>query len=266
MGHRVTGIMIQGTASDVGKSYITAALCRLLAQEGYAVAPFKSQNVTNNTWELADGKEMSMSQYFQAKAAQVEPTVEMNPILLKAQTGKIEVVLLGKRVETIHGGNYRDQFYTTGITIIQRSIAQLAKQYDVIVMEGAGSPVELNLKDRELVNMKVAELADVPVLLVADIHRGGIFASVVGTLALLPRDERNRVKGVIINKFRGDVQMFREGVRLLEKKAGVPVLGVIPFEERGDNIQPAFNDQAQHVQKHLDWEKVKQIIFRWGDK
>lgn len=257
--------MIQGTASDVGKSFIAAAICRLFVKEGYTVAPFKSQNMTKNTIVLDSGGEIGKSQYYQAEAAQIRPTVQMNPILLKPQTGSIEVVLLGKVIETIVGRNYRDKFYAKGVQVIQEAITELASQYEVIVMEGAGSPVELNLKDRELVNMKVAELADVPVLLVTDIDRGGVFASVVGTLVLLSKRERARVKGIIINKFRGNVERFQEGISLLEEKAGVPVIGVVPHADQEESTANSFDDQAALIRKNIDWDKLKEIIFHWRD-
>lgn len=226
------GIMIQGTASDVGKSLIVTAMCRILANEGVRVAPFKSQNMSNNSYVTQDGKEIGRAQGIQAEAARVEPTVWMNPILLKPRSDRhAEIVYLGKAIATLSGRGYRDHFYEKGVEVIKNSLHQLADEYDVVVIEGAGSPVEINLKDRELVNMKVAELAEVPVVLVADIDRGGVFASIVGTLELLEPYERQRVVGVIINKFRGDITLFEDGVQWLEEKTGVPVLGVLPFVE-----------------------------------
>ncbi|MCL6572560.1 MAG: cobyric acid synthase [Bacillus sp. (in: Bacteria)] len=226
------GVMIQGTASDVGKSFIVTALCRILANEGVKVAPFKSQNMSNNSYVTRDGKEIGRAQGIQAEAARIEPTVWMNPLLLKPRSDThSEVVYLGKAIETLSGRGYRDNFYEKGIAVIKKSLHKLQEEFDVVVIEGAGSPVEINLKDRELVNMRVAELADVPVVLVADIDRGGVFASIVGTLDLLEPKERQRVAGVIINKFRGDITLFEDGVLWLEEKTGVPVLGVLPFVE-----------------------------------
>lgn len=226
------GVMIQGTSSDVGKSLIVTALCRILANEGVLVAPFKSQNMSNNSYVTKDGKEIGRAQGIQAEAAKVEPTVWMNPILLKPRSNQdSEIVYLGKAIKTLSGIGYRETFYEQGLEVIGKSLIELEKQFEVIVIEGAGSPVEINLKDRELVNMKVAELADVPVVLVADIDRGGVFASIVGTLELLEPEERQRVAGIIINKFRGDFTLFETGVQWIEEKTGIPVIGVLPYIE-----------------------------------
>ncbi|MCQ6276941.1 cobyric acid synthase [Bacillus sp. V3B] len=224
------GVMIQGTASDVGKSLIATALCRLFAQEGTKVVPFKSQNMSNNSYVTIDGLEIGRAQGIQAEAAKTEATVWMNPILLKPRSDQeAEVVLLGEAVKTLSGKGYRETFYDKGLEVIDEALNQLGKEFEVFILEGAGSPVEMNLKDRELVNMKIAEVADVPVFLVADIDRGGIFASIVGTLDLLTSEERKRVQGIIINKFRGDFSLFTNGVKWIEEKTGVPVLGVLPY-------------------------------------
>lgn len=264
--NHLIGVMIQGTASNVGKSYLVAAICRLLVNEGFSVAPFKSQNMTSHVFILEDGKEIGKSQYYQAKAAKVRPTTSMNPILLKPVDQGVEVLLFGDRVTFLSGYAFRDKFYEKGLQAIQTALLDLKLSYDVIVMEGAGSPVELNLKARELVNMKVAELADVPVILVADIDRGGVFASVVGTIALFSEEERARVKGIVINKFRGDLQMFAEGVHLLEEQIGIPVIGVIPWLEKQFDSSHSFDDQATHVQAHIDWNMLTNIIFQRKDR
>ncbi|MBF0705338.1 cobyric acid synthase [Alkalihalobacillus hwajinpoensis] len=226
------GVMIQGTASDVGKSLIVTALCRLLANEGYAVAPFKSQNMSNNSYVTMEGKEIGRAQGAQAEAARTEASVWMNPILLKPRSDQhAEVIQFGTSYRTLSGKDYRESYYEMGIESIERALDHLQQNYDVVVMEGAGSPVEVNLKDRELVNMKVAEMADVPVILVADIDRGGVFASIVGTLELLDAHERKRVKGIIINKFRGDPALFEDGITWLEERTGLPMIGVLPYVE-----------------------------------
>ncbi|MFP7296529.1 cobyric acid synthase [Neobacillus niacini] len=226
------GVMIQGTSSDVGKSLIVTALCRMFANEGRKVVPFKSQNMSNNSYVTKDGKEIGRAQGIQAEAAKIEAAVWINPILLKPRSHQdSEIVYLGKPLKTLSGRGYRDTFYEKGLDVIKKSLDQLSTEYELVVIEGAGSPVEINLKDRELVNMKVAELADVPVILVGDIDRGGVFASIVGTLELLEPEERKRVAGLIINKFRGDISLFEDGIHWLEKKTGLPVLGVLPYIE-----------------------------------
>ncbi|WP_338781567.1 cobyric acid synthase [Metabacillus sp. FJAT-52054] len=224
------GIMLQGTSSDAGKSLLTAALCRIFFNKGLNTAPFKSQNMSNNSYVTADGMEIGRAQGVQAEAAGQEATVYMNPILLKPSSDmQAEVVLFGKRDCVLSGMAYRTDYYQKGLQAIRTSLDELSKRHSYIIAEGAGSPAEVNLNDRELVNMKVAELAELPVILVADIERGGVFASIVGTLALLSPDDRNRVKGLIINKFRGDLELFQDGADWLEEQTGLPVLGIIPF-------------------------------------
>ncbi|OIK14154.1 cobyric acid synthase CobQ [Bacillus sp. MUM 116] len=251
------GIMLQGTASDVGKSLVVTALCRILSDEGRKVAPFKSQNMSNNSYVTADGKEIGRAQGIQAEAARTEACVWMNPILLKPRSQQdSEVVYLGKAIETFSGREYREKFYEKGLEVIQESLKQLSNQFDVVVIEGAGSPVEINLKDRELVNMKVAKMAAVPVVLVADIDRGGVFASIIGTLELLEPEERKRVAGVIINKFRGDITLFEDGVHWLEEKTGIPVLGVLPYIDHhmidGEDSLSITNQFSNQKQGNLD--------------
>lgn len=251
------GVMIQGTASDVGKSLIVTALCRMFANDGVKVVPFKSQNMSNNSYVTKDGKEMGRAQGIQAEASKIEATVWMNPILLKPRSNQdSEIVYLGKPLKTLSGRGYRDTFYEKGLDVIRKSLEHLSSEYELVVIEGAGSPVEINLKDRELVNMKVAELADVPVILAADIDRGGVFASIVGTLELLEPEERQRVAGIIINKFRGDISLFEDGIHWLEKKTGIPVLGVLPYVEDhmidGEDSLSLSNQFANRKKGNLD--------------
>jgi adenosylcobyric acid synthase len=221
--------MIQGTGSGVGKSVLCAALCRIFYQDGLRVAPFKSQNMSLNSFVTRDGFEMARSQVVQAEAARIEPSVDMNPILLKpsSDTG-CQVILQGKVV-----GNYSADAYGKYVhdawTAVCASYERLARQHEVIMIEGAGSPAEVNLKDRDIVNMRTAEMAHAPVLLAADIDKGGVFASLIGTLELLEPHERARIKGFLINKFRGDVSLLAPGLDFLEKRTGIPVLGVIPY-------------------------------------
>lgn len=222
-------IMVQGTASDVGKSVLVAGLCRIFHQDGYRVAPFKSQNMALNSGITADGGEMGRAQIFQAEAAGIEPDVRMNPVLLKPTSDcRAQVVLMGKVADQMDAVTYHE-FKPQLLEQIAQVYHSLADEVDIMVLEGAGSPAEINLRDRDIVNMGMAEKVDVPVILVADIDRGGVFASIYGTLALLEPDERARVKGVIINKFRGDVSLLTSGLRQIEELTHVPVIGVMPW-------------------------------------
>jgi len=222
-------IMLQGTASDVGKSVLVAGLCRIFHQDGLRVAPFKSQNMALNSGITPAGHEMGRAQIFQAEAAGITPDVRMNPILLKPTSDrKSQVVLMGKvatDMDAVRYHHYKPRLREQ----VRQAWHSLAQEYEVLVLEGAGSPAEINLRDRDIVNMGMAEMAACPVLLVADIDRGGVFAAIYGTLALLQEHERWRVKGVIINKFRGDVALLNPGIRQIEALTGVPVVGVMPW-------------------------------------
>jgi adenosylcobyric acid synthase len=221
--------MVQGTGSHAGKTVLVAGLCRLLARRGLRVAPFKSQNMSLNAYVVAGGGEIGWAQAMQAEAAGVPARVEMNPILLKPRANaRSQVVLLGRVLrEADARGYYR--LASTLWPAVRRSYETLARDADVIVIEGAGSPAEPNLMRRDLANMRVARLARAPVLLVGDIDRGGVFASLVGTMALLPRADRGRVRGFVINKFRGDASLLAPAVRDLSRRTRVPVVGVVPF-------------------------------------
>ncbi|MBW7473185.1 cobyric acid synthase [Paenibacillus oenotherae] len=223
-------IMVQGTASDVGKSIITAALCRILTEEGYRVAPFKSQNMSLNSYVTWDGKEIGRAQGMQADACGILATTDMNPILLKPKKDMVsQVVVHGKPLGDFAARVYREKVLAEASVIVKAALANLRSSYDVVVLEGAGSPAEINLKSRDIVNMNAAGWADAPVVLVADIDRGGMFASIVGTLELLEPHERDRVCGFIVNKFRGDVTLLQPGLDWLEERTGKPVLGVVPY-------------------------------------
>lgn len=222
-------IMIQGTASNSGKSILTAALCRIFKQDGYRVAPFKSQNMALNSYITADGLEMGRAQVMQAEAAGIAPDVRMNPILLKptSDVGS-QVILCGKAI----GNRTAKEYWSDKKALrpfIQQAFDSLANDYDIIVIEGAGSPAEINLKQDDLVNMGMAKMAHAPVLLVGDIDRGGVFASLYGTVKLLEPDEQDRIQGLIINKFRGDLEILRPGLDDLERLTDKPIIGVVPY-------------------------------------
>lgn len=226
-------LFIGGTASDVGKSLIVSGLCRLLKRQGGRVAPFKAQNMALNAAVTPEGKEIGRAQALQAAACGIKPEVAMNPVLLKptSDTGS-QVVLMGVPVGNMSAMDYhayKDRAWGT----VQNALADLRSRYEVIVMEGAGSVAEINLKDNDITNLRAAALAEASVILVADIDRGGVFASVLGTLELLEPEEKARVKGVIINKFRGDPALFQSGVEMMEQRTGVPVLGVVPYLTHG---------------------------------
>ena len=222
-------IMVQGTASNAGKSVLVAGLCRIFRQDGYSVAPFKSQNMALNSFITADGLEMGRAQVAQAEAAGVEPDVLMNPILLKP-TGdaKSQVIVKGEVLGDMSASEYYGR-KTEFVPVVRQAYEALASKHDIIVIEGAGSPAEINLMDNDIVNMGMAAIADAPVLLVGDIDRGGVFASVYGTILLLPQEDQARIRGIVINKFRGDVEILRPGLTELERLTGKAVLGVVPW-------------------------------------
>lgn len=244
-------IMIQGTMSSAGKSLICAGLCRIFKQDGYRVAPFKSQNMAPDSYITAEGLAMARAQAMQAQAAGLEPSVLMNPILLQP-TGEAasRVIVQGRPVETMSAADYfawKRQLRS----VIMESYRRLAGQYEIIVLEGAGSPAEINLKDDDIVNMGMAGMADAPVLLVGDIDRGGVFAAIFGTVALLEKSERERIKGVIINKFRGDLEILRPGLAMLEELINIPVLGVVPYLHLDLDDEDGFSKRS--AEKSAPW-------------
>ena len=241
-------IMIQGTMSNAGKSLVTAGLCRVFKQDGYKVAPFKSQNMALNSFITKEGLEMGRAQVMQAEACGIEPSVNMNPILLKPTNDVGSQVIVNG--EVLGNMNARDYYKrkTELIPHIMEAYNNLAKEYDIIVMEGAGSPAEINLKENDIVNMAMAKLVNSPVLLVGDIDRGGVFASIAGTLMLLEEDERKMIKGTIINKFRGDVNILKPGLDMIEEITKTPVVGVVPYMELDiddeDSLSERFNNKG----------------------
>lgn len=242
-------LMILGTASTVGKSILTAAFCRIFKQEGYRVSPFKSQNMALNSYVTAEGFEMGRAQVVQAEAAGVAPLVQMNPILLKptSDVGS-QIILHGKVFKNMKAAEYF-AFKAALKPEIMKAYGYLDERFDVIVMEGAGSPAEINLKQEDLVNMGMAEMVDAPVILVGDIDKGGVFASLYGTVMLLEPQERARIKGYIINKFRGDAAILQPGIDMFREKLDLPCLGVVPFMEHAiddeDSVTTRFDRKAQ---------------------
>ena len=222
-------IMVQGTTSNAGKSLLSAALCRIFRQDGYSVAPFKSQNMALNSFITEEGLEMGRAQVMQAEAAGIAPSVRMNPILLKPQSDTGSQVIVNGQVRGVMSAQDYFAMKHTLIPDIMDAYNSLAAEHDIIVIEGAGSPAEINLKEDDIVNMGMAKLADAPVLLCGDIDRGGVFASLYGTVALLEPEEQARIKGLIVNKFRGDITILEPGVRMLEQLTGKPVVGVVPY-------------------------------------
>ena len=223
-------IMFQGTGSDVGKSVIAAALCRIFLQDGFRVAPFKSQNMALNSFVTKDGGEMGRAQVVQAQACRIESHVDMNPILLKptSDVGS-QVIVEGRPIGNMPVDEYFEFKKTKALPIVKKCYERLASEFDIIVIEGAGSPAEINLRDGDIVNMTMAELADSPVILIGDIDRGGVFASLVGTLELIQPEECERIKGMLINKFRGKKELLDSGLTMIEERCEIPFLGVIPW-------------------------------------
>lgn len=226
-------IMVVGATSHAGKSLLTAAICRILNRRGWRVAPFKAQNMALNAYVTPNGGEIGHAQAVQAWAAGVSPSVDMNPILLKPQGDMTsQVILKGKPIGKVNAADYYEQFFDIGWQAVEESIRRLGEDFDLLVCEGAGSPAEINLKHRDLANMRVAKHLNAPTILVVDIDRGGAFAHVVGTLELLEPEERALIRGVVINKFRGQRSLLQPGIDWLQERTGIPVLGVIPWLEQ----------------------------------
>ena len=249
-------IMVQGTMSNSGKSFVTAGLCRVFKQDGYKVAPFKSQNMANNSYITKDGKEMGRAQAMQAEACDIEPSVYMNPILLKPNSDMgSQVIILGK----VYGNMKAREYFVKKkryVEYIMHSYEELSKEYDIIVVEGAGSPAEINLMEDDIVNMGLAKMLNAPVLLVGDIDRGGVFASLYGTVKLLEPEDQKRVKGLIINKFRGDIDILKPGIGMIEEKLGIGVLGTIPMKyidiDDEDSLSSRLEENKNKAIKAID--------------
>lgn len=246
-------LMVQGTTSDAGKSVLVAGLCRVLARKGVSVAPFKPQNMALNSSVTRDGGEIGRAQAVQAAACNIEPSVHMNPVLLKpnSDTGA-QVILQGRAVTNMEATSYHD-YKLVAMNTVMDSFAKLQNDYESVMIEGAGSPAEINLRKNDIANMGFAEKADVPVIIVADIDRGGVFAHLHGTLALLSESEQNRVAGFVINRFRGDIALLQSGLDWLEEKTGKPVIGVLPYLHGFDlEAEDAINsEQTQQGEAKL---------------
>lgn len=242
-------IMVQGTMSNAGKSLLAAGLCRIFKQDGYRVAPFKSQNMALNSFITEEGLEMGRAQVMQAEAAGIAPSVLMNPILLKP-TNDVgsQVIVNGEVLGTMSARDYF-KYKKKLIPDIMKAYHKLEETYDIIVIEGAGSPAEINLKEEDIVNMGMAKMAKAPVLLVGDIDRGGVFAQLIGTVELLEKDEQDMVKGLIINKFRGDKTILDPGVKMLEDKSGIPVVGVVPYLQIQVEDEDSLSERFEHSQE-----------------
>lgn len=242
-------IMVQGTMSNSGKSFLTAGLCRVFWQDGYRVAPFKSQNMALNSYITADGLEIGRAQAMQAEACNLAPTVDMNPILLKPTSQVGSQVIVNGEVR----GNMRAMDYYRDkqqlIPDVMAAYERLSKEYDIIVIEGAGSPAEINLREHDIVNMGMAKMAKAPVILVGDIDRGGVFAALYGTIKLLEEDEQKMIRGLVVNKFRGDVEILKPGLKMIEEKTGIPVVGVVPMERLDLDDEDSLSERLLQTER-----------------
>lgn len=281
-------VMVQGCRSNSGKSTIAASLCKIYADKGFRVSPFKGWNMGSNSYKTDKEGEMGIAQAVQARAAGTIPDVNMQPLLVKPSgNGKTELLVKGKPY--LKENNIKkDKYLKLGIKTIEDSLDLLKKEYDLLVLEGSGSPVEINVKNRDLANMKTALLNNTPVILVADIERGGVFASIIGTMELLEPEEKDLIKGFIINKFHGDKSILQSGIDYIEERTGKPVLGVLPYIEdinlpeedtislsndeikkldsansifENENLENDFQKLAEIFKNNIDMEKVDNIIF-----
>lgn len=246
-------IMVQGTSSNAGKSVLVAALCRIYSRRGYKVAPFKSQNMSLNSYTTKENGEIAIAQVLQAEAADIEPSIHMNPILLKPKGNfTSQVIIQGKAIADMDFYQYQHDFRETALKAIEESLNILKEEYDIIIIEGAGSPAEINMREEDLANMEIAHLANADVLLVADIDKGGVFASIAGTFSLLDSYDRQRLKAVVINKFRGNLDILMPGVEKIEKIINAPVLGVLPYD---NSLKLPEEDSASLFEHKFDSNK-----------
>ena len=264
----MANIMIQGTTSSAGKSLLCTGLCKIFKEDGYRVYPFKSQNMSSKYYETKEGYKMSTAQALQAKAAGIEPDPNMNPILLQPTSDKgSKVIIKGQEKYQMEAMEYF-QFKNSLRDMIKDTYGKIEKENEIIVIEGAGSPAEINLKQNDIVNMGMAEIADAPVLLVADIDRGGVFASLYGTVMLLEEDEKRRIKGLIINKFRGDKALLDPGIKMIEDMLNIPVIGTIPYvplelvdeDTLIDYEKRCNNEEQSHEEMERELDKLAKVL------
>lgn len=264
----MANIMIQGTTSSAGKSLMCTALCRIFKEDGHKVYPFKSQNMSSKYYTTKEGYMMSTAQALQAQAAGIDPHPNMNPILLNPTSHKgSKVIIKGKEVQQMEAREYFE-FKNSLKSMIKETYDSIEKENDIVVIEGAGSPAEINLKQNDIVNMGMAEMADSPVLLIADIDRGGVFASFYGTVMLLEEHERKRIKGLIINKFRGDKTLLDPGIEMIEDLLNIPVIGTIPYvhlelvdeDTLIDYDKKCNTEQQSHEEMEKELDKLARIV------
>ena len=224
--------MVQGTSSNAGKSMLVAALCRIYKNRGYNVAPFKSQNMSLNSYTTKENGEIGIAQMLQAEAAMIEPSIHMNPVLLKPKGDfTSNVIIQGKSIGDMNFYDYQHKYHDTALKAIRESFDILSDKHDIIIIEGAGSPAEINMRKQDIANMEIAHMADANVILIADIEMGGVFAAIAGTYVLLDDYDRSRLKATVINKFRGNLDILKPGLDRIEEITGEPVLGVLPYDE-----------------------------------
>ena len=255
-------LMIVGTSSGAGKSLFVTALCRIFYKDKYKVSPFKSQNMALNSYITKDGKEMGRAQVVQAEASGLEPNVNMNPILLKPSTmNKIQIIVCGKSIGNMSGVEY-NQYKKNLIPILKETYSKIENENDIVIIEGAGSPAEINIKEEDISNFAMARIADAPVILVADIDRGGVFASIYGTIMLLNEEDRKRIKGIVINKFRGNKEVLKSGFEIIENLTGVKTLGVIPYTDIDIEDEDSLSEKYKSFKLNKNSNKIKISVIK----
>ena len=255
-------LMIVGTSSGAGKSLFVTALCRIFYKDKYKVSPFKSQNMALNSYITKDGKEMGRAQVVQAEASGLEPDVNMNPILLKPSTmNKIQIIVCGKSIGNMSGVEY-NQYKKNLIPILKETYFKIENENDIVVIEGAGSPAEINIKEEDISNFAMARIADAPVILIADIDRGGVFASIYGTIMLLKEEDRKRIKGIVINKFRGNKEVLKSGFEIIENLTGVRTLGVIPYTDIDIEDEDSLSEKYKSFKLNKNSNKIKISVIK----